>query len=111
MDRTKHILSYMTAAQQRLQVTANRIAHLLPCAFVFFFFKGDETNERETEYRAGAAATAGYPIRRGRRRRQPGKETRKCNSGRLSEYDVPGSRSICSQALERRAGWHGGSRG
>lgn len=56
-------------------------------------------------------ATPCFLIGRGGRRRQPGKETRKCNSGRLSEYDVPGSRSILSQTLERRAGWHGGSRG
>lgn len=70
---------------------------------------------REKEQRAGAVgshmATPGDLIRRGGRCRQPGKETRKCNSGRLSEYDVPGSHSICSQTLERRAGWHGGSRG
>lgn len=56
-------------------------------------------------------ATLGYLIRRGRRSRQPGKETRKCNSGGLSEFDIPGSHSICSQTLERHAGWRGGSRG
>lgn len=39
--------------------------------------------------------------------RQAGK-TRKCNSGRLSGYDISGSYSICSQTLKWRLAWHGG---
>lgn len=38
---------------------------------------------------------------------QAGK-TRKCNSGRLSGYDISGSYSICSQTLKWRLAWHGG---
>lgn len=38
---------------------------------------------------------------------QAGK-TRKCNSGRLSGYDISGSYSICSQTLKWRRAWHGG---
>lgn len=33
---------------------------------------------------------------------------RKCNSERLSEYDISGSFSICSQSLKWRRAWHGG---
>lgn len=40
--------------------------------------------------------------------KQPGRETRKCNSERLSEYDISGSYSICSQTLKWRLAWHGG---
>lgn len=40
--------------------------------------------------------------------RQPGSKTRKCNSGKLSEYDISGSCSICSQTLKWHIAWHGG---
>lgn len=57
-NRTKQMLSDVTSAQQRLKVTANRIAHLLPLFFLVFF-EGDgatekrRTNEREERRKTG----------------------------------------------------------
>lgn len=52
-------------------------------------------------------ATSCHLIGGGHACSQAGK-TRKCNSWKLSGYDISGSYSICSQTLKWRLAWRGG---
>lgn len=133
-----NVLSHLTPWQQgnKHKLTANQIAHLLFCLKVPGLpdkwwrnnFCEGHTPEmvsggagggwgkareegKETEYRQSRVgshmATLGHFDWWRYAGSQAGK-TRKCNSGRLSGYDISGSYSICSQTLKWRLAWHGG---
>lgn len=73
---------------------------------------------KERQGGAGAGGGAGHMADSGLsdwwRRAGAASQARRAGNviqGGPSEDDVPGSRSICSQSLQRRAGCRGGSRG
>lgn len=130
-----NVLSHLASWQQgnKHKLTANQIAHLLLCRTVVGLpdkwwrnnFLEEHTPEmvrrgvevKRTKKKKGKMkgiqradsrmATSCHLIGGGHACSQAGK-TRKCNSWKLSGYDISGSYSICSQTLKWRLAWRGG---